>query len=92
VQIDVMNAKTPIQINVIDNGRGLTADQESRLFEPRVTAKKQLGTGLGLYVSRNLLRMAGGDLCLSNTARWGGAHFRIVLPAMLGAMDDEAPE
>jgi signal transduction histidine kinase len=90
VRIGVTDQLTSIYVDVIDNGPGLTAEQESRLFEPRVTAKRKEGNGMGLYVSRNLLRMAAGDLCLCNTARWGGAHFQIRLPAVLGPMDDEA--
>jgi signal transduction histidine kinase len=79
----------PIHVEVIDNGPGLGASQFNRLFEPRVTSKNKLGTGLGLYVSRNLLADSGGALDLVETSRWGGAHFRIRLPAILDAMDDE---
>jgi signal transduction histidine kinase/ActR/RegA family two-component response regulator/predicted RNA-binding protein with RPS1 domain len=90
IQIDANDQHNPICVDVTDNGPGLTAEQRSRLFEPRVTAKGQLGTGLGLYVSRNLLRMAGGDLKLVESARWAGATFRISLPAVLDAMNSPA--
>lgn len=86
--IDITDEKTPIHIDVIDNGPGLDADQRSRLFEARKTARGARGNGLGLFVSRNIVRAAGGDLLLADTVRWGGAHFQIRLPAIFAAMDD----
>lgn len=47
-------------INVIDFGPGISLEQESRLFEPFFTTETE-GTGLGLYISR--------ELCQANQAR-----------------------
>lgn len=65
-----------IILNIIDNGRGIPADQRQRLFEPFFTTSTQ-GTGLGLFVSR--------ELCLSNGASLeylplptGGSCFRLI--------------
>ncbi|UWF48545.1 ATP-binding protein [Pseudomonas sp. N3-W] len=61
-------------LEVLDNGPGVTADQQVHLFEPFFTTSSQ-GTGLGLYLSR--------ELCESNQARLdfkprqGGGGFRI---------------
>ena len=86
--INPEDRRTPIYVDVSDNGPGMTASQRRRLFEPRATAKKHLGTGLGLYVSRTLLQSVGGDLDLVETRRWGGSTFRIKLPAVLANMED----
>ncbi|EIJ34285.1 two-component system sensor histidine kinase NtrB [Thiothrix nivea] len=65
-----------IMLNIIDNGRGMTEEQRQRLFEPFFTTSTQ-GTGLGLFMSR--------ELCLTNGANLeyiaqptGGSCFRIV--------------
>ncbi|AKV04918.1 histidine kinase [Pseudomonas fluorescens NCIMB 11764] len=61
-------------IEVLDDGAGVAPDQQVHLFEPFFTTSAQ-GTGLGLYLSR--------ELCESNQARLdfkprqGGGCFRI---------------
>lgn len=89
-RLDPNDVKYPITVEVSDNGPGMDAGREMRLFLPRSTIKKELGTGLGLYVSRNLLRTVGADLVLAETARWGGARFKISLPVIFNTMDDES--
>jgi two-component system sensor histidine kinase PilS (NtrC family) len=62
-------------LNVIDHGRGVPPKEVKNLFEPFFTTER-LGTGLGLYISR--------ELCEANQARLnysrhkdGGSCFRI---------------
>ncbi|WP_439877777.1 sensor histidine kinase [Pseudomonas prosekii] len=61
-------------LEVLDNGPGVAPEQQAHLFEPFFTTSTQ-GTGLGLYLSR--------ELCESNQARLdfkprqGGGCFRI---------------
>lgn len=63
---------------VADNGPGVPAHIAQRLFRPFVSTKGTAGTGLGLYISREIARAAGGDLGLvpSDT---GGARFLLTL-------------
>lgn len=42
-----------VQIDVIDNGNGVSEEQQAHLFEPFFTTEQQ-GTGLGLYLCREL--------------------------------------
>jgi two-component system C4-dicarboxylate transport sensor histidine kinase DctB len=66
--------------DVTDNGTGVSPQILPRLFEPFATTKSEgTGTGLGLAVSRHLLRAAGGDLALVETGALG-TTFRMVLP------------
>jgi len=69
---------------VLDDGPGVAPEQLSNIFEPFYTTESK-GTGLGLYISR--------ELCESNQARLdyqprpeGGSCFRIVFahPRKLG--------
>ncbi|MFM9057901.1 MAG: ATP-binding protein [Planctomycetaceae bacterium] len=50
------------RVTVTDNGPGLTAEALAGIFEPFVSTKGARGTGLGLTVSRKILREHGGDV------------------------------
>jgi signal transduction histidine kinase len=69
-----------VSLGVADNGSGVAAEIADRLFRPFASTKGRRGTGLGLYVSRQIVREAGGDLVLE--ARPGtGARFVATLQA-----------
>src|SRR5436190_1729044 len=69
-----------VSVAVEDNARGVAAEMVPRLFRPFATTKARRGTGLGLYISRQIARAAGGDLALES--RPGkGARFVLSLPA-----------
>jgi FixJ family two-component response regulator len=63
---------------VEDSGPGVSAELAARLFEPFVTDKMS-GMGLGLALSRSLLRHQGGDLWFE-PGRLAGARFVVRLP------------
>lgn len=68
-------------VDVSDNGAGIPDAHIDRIFEPFFTTKPiGKGTGLGLYVSYNLVKEQGGDLTAANRPE-GGAVFTIRLPA-----------
>jgi len=70
-----------VEIIVEDEGAGLRADIEGRLFEPFATTKPPgEGTGLGLYASYMLVQTMGGDLTIENRDP-RGACARVRLPA-----------
>jgi len=70
-----------VEIIVEDEGVGLHADIEGRLFEPFATTKPPgEGTGLGLYASYMLVQTMGGDLTVENREP-RGACARVRLPA-----------
>lgn len=70
-------------LSVADTGHGIRPDILGRLFEPFVTSKPAgAGLGLGLVISEQLVRGAGGALSAANRDE-GGAIFTIDLP--LGA-------
>jgi|GEM_PF-2052282 signal transduction histidine kinase len=76
------------RVEVRDRGRGVTAEQRERIFErfyriddpslPHVP-----GTGLGLYISRQLASRMGGRLTLERTVRGKGSTFTLRLPPVL---------
>ena len=69
-------------IEVIDNGCGMDEATLERLFEPFFSTKKPgTGTGLGLYVSRNLVERLGGEIVV-NSEPGKGTTFRVILPRL----------
>ena len=71
-----------VDILVEDSGPGVSDSIKSLLFKPFVSTKPTgKGTGLGLFVSRQLIRDVGGDLQLSPIdSSLGGAVFSIRIP------------
>jgi two-component system phosphate regulon sensor histidine kinase PhoR len=73
-----------IRIFVADTGPGISLADRERVFEKFYRADPQLtkapsGTGLGLYISRELTERMGGRLALSS-GKGGGATFVVELP------------
>jgi two-component system, cell cycle response regulator len=72
-----------LQIDVIDTGIGLTAEQISNLFMPfnqadSSTTRKYGGTGLGLTISKRLAEMLGGEIAVESTPG-EGSTFRVIV-------------
>jgi signal transduction histidine kinase len=68
-----------LEIEVEDNGPGLSPRARERLFQPFSGSVRSGGTGLGLAIAKELLRAHGGDIVLAGSdAR--GTRFRITLP------------
>lgn len=60
------------QIEIQDSGVGINAEQQDKLFQPFAQAdNRRAGTGLGLYISRNLCEIMGGNLSLSSVINQG---------------------
>ncbi len=78
IRISTSTARGRVCIVVSDDGPGIRETDMKRLFEPFFTTK-QTGTGLGLNLSRKLIRGMGGDLRVSS-APGCGATFTIELP------------
>lgn len=72
-------------LEVEDNGVGVPMGDRERVFEPFFTTKDiGEGTGLGLFVCRNIARDFDGDITVEDRPG-GGARFRLRLPARGGA-------
>jgi CheY-like chemotaxis protein len=71
-------------IEVSDTGPGVPAEDRERIFEPFFSTKEiGVGTGLGLFVCRNIVRGLSGEVTVSDRPG-GGALFRVTLPALEG--------
>lgn len=66
---------------VADQGKGIAAEDQARIFEKfeRVDPREIGGSGLGLYIARRLARAMGGDVTV-DSAPGQGARFVFTLP------------
>ena len=67
------------KIIVIDNGPGIAASDLEDIFRPFVSTKGSRGTGLGLPVSRKILREHGGDIIVQSIPE-KGSKFALRIP------------
>jgi PAS domain S-box-containing protein len=91
VRVRLASSDGVARLEVEDSGRGISAEDLGRLFQPftRVgDTTKVTGTGLGLYISRGLARMMGGDLVAASPGEGKGSTFTLTLPL---APPPEAP-
>ncbi|MGA3058251.1 MAG: ATP-binding protein, partial [Candidatus Limnocylindrales bacterium] len=85
VEVDVRadEATDRLHVTIADHGPGVSDRDRERLFTRFTRGDSQGsgdGTGLGLYVSRQLLRAMGGELCLESPRQGIGAAFTLTLP------------
>lgn len=79
-----------VWLRVADSGAGVPEALHEQIFEPFFTTKPEgIGTGLGLAVSRSLVRDHGGELRLERSE--AGAVFRLTLPISGRPAPDSAP-
>jgi PAS domain S-box-containing protein len=77
------SAAPGVCITLADSGSGIRPENLKRIFEPFYTTKKDTGTGLGLWVSRELIEKCGGRLNVRSSVAEGrsGTVFTVFLPA-----------
>ena len=68
-----------IHLTIADNGCGIRAENLKRIFEPFFTTKQSVGTGLGLWITQELVRKHNGSIKVRSTDK--GSVFRISIPA-----------
>jgi len=71
-----------VRVSVADFGTGVDESAMGHLFEPFYTTKSE-GLGMGLAISRTIIKAHGGTLEASNNPE-GGATFAFTLPAYQG--------
>ena len=81
----VADGRDWIELAVADSGIGMTAEQQTKLFEEfsqadASTAQRFGGTGLGLSITRKLARVMGGDVTVASEPGKGSV-FTVRLPS-----------
>ena len=79
IRLDCQEQEKMVRITITDNGEGISADSLQDIFTLFVSTKGARGTGLGLTVSRKILREHGGDIQV--TSQLGeGSEFVLTFP------------
>jgi signal transduction histidine kinase len=69
-----------VEVSIKDNGRGIAEDIQAKLFDPFFTTKPMgKGTGLGLFISYQIVEKHGGQLICQSQPDQGTA-FILKLP------------
>ena len=79
-----------IIFEVQDNGIGMDQQTRESVFNLFFSSKGQAGTGLGLFIARNIIQQHGGTIQVSSTPGQG-AIFRVRLPQILPPAAKENP-
>jgi signal transduction histidine kinase len=82
ITVDIHRNGEKATVSVIDQGMGIAAEDQTHLFSRFVrieTAGHVKGTGLGLWLSREIARMHGGDLQV-DSAVGQGSTFTFTVP------------
>lgn len=77
------NAELPgVRATIVDSGSGIDPTIRPRLFEPFYTTKVDIGTGLGLWLSKELVQKHGGSISVHSSVRPGrsGTAFSVFFP------------
>jgi len=83
LQFNASQAAGHVTIVIGDNGHGIATENLDRIFEPFFTTKVERGTGLGLWVSKNLIANNGGTVRVSSSQdeNNSGTVFQLTFPA-----------
>jgi PAS domain S-box-containing protein len=70
------------RVTVTDNGKGILPSLHSNVFEPFFTTKGSVGTGLGLWICKQIIDKHNGTIRMRSSTNGGrrGTTFSIILP------------
>jgi signal transduction histidine kinase len=74
-------------VSVKDLGEGISPENRSRLFTKFSSDRERGGTGLGLYLAKNIIEAHGGKIWAENNKDEKGTTFTFILPLADGSAD-----
>ncbi len=78
-----------VRVNVVDNGHGISSENQGKIFEPFFTTKPVgEGTGLGLYICKQIIDSIHGKIELES-APDKGTRFTVNLPLQMNEIELE---
>ena len=79
ITVDIKRGDNYIFVRIKDSGPGIAQDILPRLFDKFITGSPS-GTGLGLYICKNIIEAHGGSIWAENNVENKGATFTFTLP------------
>jgi signal transduction histidine kinase len=90
VTLGLTHTPKDVTVQVTDTGSGIPADKLDAIFEPFVRLDPAVeGTGLGLAITRELTRVLGGRVEVTNSTA-AGSTFTVTIPRWPAAVIPEA--
>jgi len=80
IEVSARLEKDRLEIEFKDTGSGIEEKDLSRIFEPFYTTKDK-GSGLGLWISSEIIKRHGGEIRVKNREDRKGTCFNLILPA-----------
>lgn len=80
ITISAQKTDNEVQVAVSDNGQGITEAEKSRIFQRYPSVKREVGTGLGLYLSKQIIEAHNGRIWFE-TELGKGTTFYFTVPA-----------
>ena len=82
VEIDIAKEGEFAVISISDNGIGIPTEHLNRIFEPFFTTKEDVGTGIGLWITKEMIEKSGGLITVHNDNLHAGFQtmFRVTFP------------
>jgi signal transduction histidine kinase len=74
-------------VDISDTGHGISEEEVQRIFEPFFSTRKK-GTGLGLWVTQDIVRQHGGRIEVTST-KGKGTTFSVILLINSPILDDD---
>jgi PAS domain S-box-containing protein len=76
-----------LEVTIRDNGSGIKQENLPKVFEPFFTTKDERGTGIGLWVTKQLIESRGGDISVESSIepQHSGTTVTIFIPFVLSA-------
>jgi len=86
-----------VAVSIRDNGIGIPADMQSRVFDiftqvDRSLEKSQGGLGIGLSIAKRLVEMHGGAIKVRSDGHRKGSEFIVTLPATVESLQERVAE
>jgi signal transduction histidine kinase len=92
VEVELADEPDGLRLSVLDTGLGIGDDLQSRLFGRYERAQgepyRKTGTGLGLFVAKQLVEAHGGTIVARPRASGTGSELRVTLPGSAVIRDD----
>jgi signal transduction histidine kinase len=82
LQLGVSENQNCVTINIEDSGAGIAAEHLHRLFDPFFTTKAEKGTGLGLWITKQICERLGANIGAANRRDSQGACFTLTLKSV----------
>lgn len=81
-----------VEMTIADDGHGIAAEHLDHIFEPFFTTKTGTGTGLGLWVAKEIVERHEGSIVVQSPgSEIRGSTFRVRLPIASGARVPDVP-